>query len=321
MMYQEKKTPASARKPVKRKAKDKPKRPLSAYNFFFKEEREKIVSVVLNEDPSSEEVQKSDLTPEEISKLRKDTGKVNFEEMGKLIGSRWRVISQDPERKQKYEELAEGDTARYKDEMEKYNKKQEELREKEKQRAAEMQYAQMQQYPMRNEMPGMFPAQMGYAAYPMDPNTYPHMRVMGGGYGPFYMPPPNDDQERNGYPLQGNYMPQHPRYPTAPEFYQHNMPPNHEYYAQQKQPKKSSPQNVNELPQQAYKEYPQQSSSYQQSFKEHAHNQQTNKEDYPQQSYKEDNYPKQSNVEDNYPQQSYKEENYKQGYGDVKEDW
>merc|ERR1719413_220217 len=175
--------------------------------------------------------------------------------------------------------------------MEKYNKKQEELREKEKQRAAEMQYAQMQQYPMRNEMPGMFPAQMGYAAYPMDPNTYPHMRVMGGGYGPFYMPPPNDDQERNGYPLQGNYMPQHPRYPTAPEFYQHNMPPNHEYYAQQKQPKKSSPQNVNELPQQAYKEYPQQSSSYQQSFKEHAHNQQTNKEDYPQQSYKEDNNP------------------------------
>jgi len=339
-MYQDKKTPASARKPVKRKAKDKPKRPLSAYNFFFKEEREKIVAVVLNEDPSSEDVEKSDLTAEEITKLRKDTGKVNFEEMGKLIGSRWRVVSQDPDRKQKYDTQAGGDTLRYKDEMEKYNKKQEELREKEKQRAAEMQYAQMaaQQYPghpmMRNsEMPGMFPAQMGYP-YPMDPNAHPHaytsMQMIGAGFNPYYMPPHNaaeeaSNPERNAFPPQGNFpMMPHSRYPPNEYYPPHNVPihPSEQaFYAQQqaKQTKKSPPQNIeaSNYPQQSIKEenYPQQS------YKEDHHpqqQQQSYKDNYPQQqsSYKEDNYPQQ---EENYPQQSYKEENYKQFNG--KENW
>ena len=70
------------------KPKDKPKRPLSAYNFFFKEERETILKIVLAEDPV--ELQKAIGTEpddmlkiEDVEKLKKEGGKVSFEEMGK----------------------------------------------------------------------------------------------------------------------------------------------------------------------------------------------------------------------------------------------
>jgi hypothetical protein len=125
------KTPAaSVKRPTRKKPKDKPKRPLSAYNFFFKEEREKILKVVLggddpkvsaelNSDPDSEEF----ISPDMMERLKKDGGKVSFEEMGKLIGQRWKNI--DPDRLSKYAEMAGEDTERYKKEMQSYNGRQE----------------------------------------------------------------------------------------------------------------------------------------------------------------------------------------------------
>jgi HMG (high mobility group) box len=114
------------KRPTKKKPKDKPKRPLSAYNFFFKEEREKILRVVLAEDitkvendPDSEDYLSDDM----LVRLRKPGGKVSFEEMGKLIGQRWKKI--EPDRLAKYSELASEDTERYKKEMQTYNGRQE----------------------------------------------------------------------------------------------------------------------------------------------------------------------------------------------------
>ena len=116
----------SVKRPSKKKPKDKPKRPLSAYNFFFKEEREKILKVVLAEDltevkndPDTEDY----LGPEQLGKLKKEGGKVSFEEMGKLIGQRWKNI--DPDRLAHFSDLATHDTERYKKEMISYNGKQE----------------------------------------------------------------------------------------------------------------------------------------------------------------------------------------------------
>lgn len=114
------------KRPTKKKPKDKPKRPLSAYNFFFKEEREKIIKVVLAEDPSAVKQDPEDegfLDEETIGRLKKEGGKVSFEEMGKIIGQRWKNI--DPDRLAKYAELASEDTERYKTEMQAYNGRQE----------------------------------------------------------------------------------------------------------------------------------------------------------------------------------------------------
>lgn len=117
---------AAIKRPTRKKPKDKPKRPLSAYNFFFKEEREKILKVVLSEENTKEEndPEADDyITDEMMTRLRKEGGKVSFEEMGKLIGQRWKNI--DPDRLSKYSEMAAEDTERYKKEMQSYNGRQE----------------------------------------------------------------------------------------------------------------------------------------------------------------------------------------------------
>jgi HMG (high mobility group) box len=99
---------------------------LSAYNFFFKEEREKILKIVLAEDPEKVENDPESedyINDELLAKLKKEGGKVSFEEMGKLIGTRWKNI--DPDRLAKFSELAADDTDRYKKEMVEYNGRQE----------------------------------------------------------------------------------------------------------------------------------------------------------------------------------------------------
>lgn len=110
------------KKPRKKKPKDKPKRPLSAYNYFFREEREKITKFLLNQDDSYGE--EAGLEPERTRKLMTEKGKVKFEEVGKLIGKRWKDLNEnhsDGPRVKRYTSLAETDGGRYKREIREYN--------------------------------------------------------------------------------------------------------------------------------------------------------------------------------------------------------
>jgi len=123
-----KRIPTSARKPIKRKARDKPKRPLSAYNFFFKEERQKIIKAIFCEDEGSRKKIDPDLTVDHIKKLKRGNGNVSFEEMGKIIGYRWKAVADTPDRISHCISLAKADKERYEKEKEAHDQKKEQVR-------------------------------------------------------------------------------------------------------------------------------------------------------------------------------------------------
>lgn len=125
------------KKVVRKKHKDKPKRPLSAYNIFFKEERARILESI----PTKTEKQEGDDddTAEGDKKggrKRKKTphGKIGFENLAKMIGQRWQEINKE-DKADKYKKLAAEDMKRYKEQMEIFLTKLEE--EKKKQEAGE----------------------------------------------------------------------------------------------------------------------------------------------------------------------------------------
>eukprot|EP00980_Cylindrotheca_fusiformis_P003326 scaffold746_cov123-Cylindrotheca_fusiformis.AAC.14 len=82
-------------KKSKKRPKDRPKRPLSAYNIFFKEERARIL--------------------EEVGHISSKKAKIGFQNLAKMIGKRWQDL--DPDSMKFYKEKAEIDMIRYRDEM------------------------------------------------------------------------------------------------------------------------------------------------------------------------------------------------------------
>ena len=80
----------------------KPKRPLSAYNFFFQNERKKLLEIM----PTRSE-----------GKPRRSHGKCGFAQMAKIIAKKWSDKEIDPEEKSLFEELARKEKLRYKQEM------------------------------------------------------------------------------------------------------------------------------------------------------------------------------------------------------------
>jgi len=106
---------------------------MSTYNFFFKEERSLIAAALssaktrdeINQVLTSFGARENELQPEHEThetlpsvKKKKFNGTVSFEDIGKIIGRRWRSL--DKKTFAKYNALAEADSARYRDAIDKY---------------------------------------------------------------------------------------------------------------------------------------------------------------------------------------------------------
>lgn len=97
----------------KKKLKGMPKRPLSAYNLYFQAERAIILA----------------------RQEREGGPRIGFEGLGKIIGKRWKDLSNAE--KKMYEGLAEKDSERYRKEMEEYhNMKNKKIHEQEQRECA-----------------------------------------------------------------------------------------------------------------------------------------------------------------------------------------
>ena len=110
---------------------EKPKRPLSAYNIFFRQERQRLLGG--NDDDAqegkSEELKGGDGDDDKKpaaavevhgSKKRKrgkPHHKVTFEQMAKIIGQRWKELESDESKKKYYQDIALKDKERYQAEI------------------------------------------------------------------------------------------------------------------------------------------------------------------------------------------------------------
>lgn len=89
---------------LSKKPRDMPTRPLSAYNFFFREQRAKIL------EEREEEARATGVQPDK-SDL--------FAILGKTIAARWKTL--DDEQRKKYKEMAADDMKRYRADMDQYH--------------------------------------------------------------------------------------------------------------------------------------------------------------------------------------------------------
>lgn len=97
----------------RKKPKGFPKRPLSGYNIFFKEERVKV----LEEFNSRRVAAPKDDIHDAETKIERSS--VSFQELGKIVGKRWKILSEEDRRR--FESLADQDNLRYRSEMDEYN--------------------------------------------------------------------------------------------------------------------------------------------------------------------------------------------------------
>eukprot|EP00522_Entomoneis_paludosa_P007366 CAMPEP_0172455676 /NCGR_PEP_ID=MMETSP1065-20121228/12188_1 /TAXON_ID=265537 /ORGANISM="Amphiprora paludosa, Strain CCMP125" /LENGTH=559 /DNA_ID=CAMNT_0013208145 /DNA_START=163 /DNA_END=1842 /DNA_ORIENTATION=+ len=141
--------PQKKRRSHKKKPADMPRRPLSAYNLFFSEERERILKEISekegggeakeegkdqdeeqegtksdeDKDDKKEEKPKALLRPlipnqKQRRPHRKTHGKISFQQLARMVGERWKALPDD--KRKYYQNLAQEDMKRQKEAMEEY---------------------------------------------------------------------------------------------------------------------------------------------------------------------------------------------------------
>jgi hypothetical protein len=85
-----------------KKPRDKPNRPLSAYNLFFRKERALLLGA---------DVEKQDSEKGKKRVHRKTHGKIGFADMARIIGAKWKALGD--EEKSEFEEIASQEKKRY----------------------------------------------------------------------------------------------------------------------------------------------------------------------------------------------------------------
>lgn len=129
---------------------------MHAYNIYFQEERQKILSEIPSPTDSEKEAERtdSDGKPRSSKQRRRNAhGKISFASLAKEIGYKWHNL--EKEKKEHYQQLAEIDLQRYDNELDEYNrkiKKQNKLKQKQQsQQQDELQQHELDSKPAAGE--------------------------------------------------------------------------------------------------------------------------------------------------------------------------
>ena len=160
----------SPEKPWK-KPKDMPKRPLSAYNLFFRDERERLLSSGPGGDKKTDDSDAAASGPKGKGKRSKKTSGIGFANLAKTIAARWKEL--DNQVKAPYEKIAAAEKKVYDEAVAGWRIEQKVKKKAlaaEKKAAEESRMVAMREGPMA---PNLFSSERSLGSFSDTSNPYP----------------------------------------------------------------------------------------------------------------------------------------------------